>query len=205
MLIELLGLSGVKIQTNDTIILLSPPGEKSELKTLRAKADIVVLGNPQDKIDIDPREEKIFEINEPGEYESSGVFLYSVANPPRGECISLLTSLTVGGTTIAHLGSLNQELTQKQLELFEGSDILIIPVGGKDVLDAKKAEALVEKIEPRIVIPMHVALSGLKTKYDDVSKFLKEIGAKTAEPQEKLKITKKDLPQETMEVVCLKP
>ena len=165
----------------------------------------MILGNPQDKTNIEAREGKIFEINEPGEYESSGIFLYSVANPQHGECVSLLTSLTVGHTTIAHLGSLNQELEQVQFELFEGSDILIIPVGGHGVLDAKKAVALVEKIEPRIVIPMHAALSGLKTKYDDIEKFIKEIGAKTGEPQEKLKITKKDLPQETMEVVYLKP
>jgi len=205
MFIELLGLSGVKIQTNNTTILLSPHGEKSELKASRMKADIVVFSNNQDKTNIDPREEKLFKITKPGEYESSGVFLYCASNPPKGECKSILTSITLEGISIAHLSNLDNDLTQEQIELFEGSDILIIPVGGNKVIDAKHAATIVEKIEPRIVIPMHFAQKGLKTKYDEVQKFLKEVGAKTIEPQEKLKITKKDLPQETMDTIYLKP
>jgi hypothetical protein len=205
MFIELLGLSGVKIQTNNTTIILSPADEKSELKSSRMKADIVVLSKSQDKVNIEPREEKLFKIVRPGEYESSGVFLYCTANPPKGENKSILTSITVEGVSIAHLGGIDKELTQEQIELFEGSDILIIPVGGNSVIDAKLAATIVEKIEPRIVIPMHFAQKGLKTKYDDIQKFLKEVGAKTSEPQNKLKITKKDLPQETLEYIYLEP
>jgi len=202
--IELLGLSGVKIQSSETVVLLSPPSEKSELKSSRMKADIVVLGKPSDKINVDPRAEKLFIIENSGEYESSGVFIYSIANPAKGEINSLLTSITMEGITIAHLGSLNSELTEAQIDLFEGADILMIPVGGNDVLDEKRANDIVAKLEPRIVIPMHFAQKGIKTKYNDVANFLKEVGSQV-KAEEKFKITKKDLPQETMEVVYLSP
>ena len=204
MFIELLGLSGVKIQTNNTIILLAPPSKKSEIKSSRMKADIVVLENPKDSVSVEPKEEKLFTIDAPGEYESSGIFVYCVAQPKKGEPKSLLSSITVEGVSIAHLAALSGSLDDSQIELFEGTDIVLIPVGGSGVLDAKQAKELIEKIEPRIVIPMHFEQHGLKTKYDDVEKFWKVIGS-APQPQEKIKITKKDLPQETMEIMYLKP
>lgn len=204
MFIELLGLSGVKIQTNDTTILLSPPSEQSELKTSRVKADIVVLGNPADKINVVPSQENqtLFTIERPGEYEARGIFFYCLHNPTAGEIASLLTSATIEGIVVTHLGGLNRALTAAELELFDGTDVLILPAGGNGVLGPKEASELVNQLEPRLVIPMHTARPGLKTKYKNVTDFLKEVGSRAA-PQEKVKITKKDLPQEDMQIINL--
>lgn len=202
--IELLGLSGVRIQSGDKTILLSPPAQDGELKASRMKAEVAVLGRPDDKINVEPTAEKLFVIAGAGEYESAGVFFYCLSNQVKDNIKSLLTSLTIEDMEIAHLGSLGRDLTEKELETFEGTDILLIPVGGNDVLDTKKASQLVAEIEPRIVIPMHFNQKGLKTKYDDVTKFLKEMGAKE-EAQARLKINKKDLPQEGMKVIYLQP
>jgi len=202
MYIELLGLSGVRIQSDRATILLSPPSKTSELRSSRMKADIVVLGNTGDEINVDPAHENLFVVDQPGEYESSGVFFYCLGNPPSGETTSLLTSITVEGVTVTHLGGLNKELNNAAIELFEGTDVLIIPVGGKDVLSAKQASELINTIEPRIVIPMHFARPGLKTNYETADAFFKEFGSK-AEKQDKAKITKKDLPQDTMQTFYL--
>ena len=204
MFIELLGMSGAKIQSNDTTILLAPPSEQSELKASRFKADVVVLGNPKDEVNIAPNQENeaIFTIASPGEYESRGVFFYCLANPAQGETVSLLTSATIEGVVVTHLGGLNRALTATELELFDGTDVLILPAGGNGVLGPKEASDIINQLEPRVVIPMHTARPGLKTKYRDVADFLKEIGSKAA-PQEKIKITKKDLPQEDMQIINL--
>ena len=50
---------------------------------------------------------------------------------------------------------------------------------------------------------MHYKVPGLKIDIDGVDKFIKEIGLKPTE-EEKLKISKKDLPQEDMELVVMK-
>lgn len=202
MIIELLGLSGVKIQTNNSVVLLSPASENSELKASRLKADCVVLGSPEDKINIEPKEEKLFLIDSAGEYETNGIFVYCVSNPAKGKSESLMSLIKAEGISVAHLCSLGRELSKEAMELFEGADILLIPVGGKDVLDAKRAKAIVDQIEPRIVIPMHFSQTGLKTSYDDPEKFFKEIGA-NPQKQDKAKISKKDLPQETMEALYI--
>ena len=85
-----------------------------------------------------------------------------------------------------------------------GTDILLIPVGGTYTINAKTAVEIVSQIEPRIIIPMHYALPGLKVKLDGVDKFIKEMGLKPTY-EDKLKITKKELPQEDVELVILKP
>jgi len=153
---------------------------------------------------VEPRAEKLFTVQAPGEFEVGGIFMYCLSNPPTGQPHSLLSRITVEGVTIAHLGGLAHQLTNNQLELFEGVDVLMIPVGGKDVLDAKAAKDIVEKIEPRVVIPMHFAQKELKTAYDDASKFFKEMGASPT-AQERVKILKKDLPTDTLDMLYLKP
>ena len=50
---------------------------------------------------------------------------------------------------------------------------------------------------------MHYKIDGLKYDIDAVDKFVKEIGVAPSY-EEKLKISKKDLPQEDMELVILK-
>lgn len=204
MIIELLGASGAKIQSGDAIILLAPPSVTGDLRAACFKADMVVLGNASDEVNVGPRTEKLFTISAPGEYEVSGLFVYCLSNPPTGQTVSLLSRITVEGVTVAHLGSLAQPLADSQLELFEGADVLLVPVGDKDVLDAKAAKDLVERLEPRAVIPMHFAQKELKTPYDNVSKFFKEMGA-SPEPLERAKILKKDLPMDTMDVLYVTP
>ena len=100
------------------------------------------------------------------------------------------------------MGDLGQILDAKQLEELEGTDILLIPVGGTYNLNAKQAVEVISQIEPRIVIPMHYKVEGLKLDIDGVDKFVKELGL-APRYEEKLKISKRDLPQEETELVIL--
>lgn len=60
-----------------------------------------------------------------------------------------------GDHRIVHLGALNCELTDEQLEAFKGADVLFIPIGGKYTLDENQAAELALRIEPEFIIPMH--------------------------------------------------
>jgi len=80
----------------------------------------------------------------------------------------------------------------------------VIPVGGNYTIDAKKATEIISAIEPRIVIPMHYQIPGLKSKLDSVEAFVKESGL-PSEKMDKFKISKKDLPVEETKVVILNP
>ncbi len=59
------------------------------------------------------------------------------------------------GLRVAHLGDLGCALEPEQLEALTGLDALMVPVGGFYTIDAKQAKALVDRLRPRVTIPMH--------------------------------------------------
>ena len=56
---------------------------------------------------------------------------------------------------VIHMGDLGCELTEEQIAALANPDVLLIPVGGFYTIDAKQAKAIVDQLNPRIVIPMH--------------------------------------------------
>jgi L-ascorbate metabolism protein UlaG (beta-lactamase superfamily) len=153
-----------------------------------------------------------FVISGPGEYEVGNIFIYGIGSfhddsegQDRGA--NTMYRFEIDGMSISHLGDLGHIPSAEQLEKLEGTDILLIPVGGTYTIDGKQANQIITRIEPRIVIPMHYQIPGLKTsnKIDDLSVFCKEIGICPKEELPKYKISKKDLPQQDLQVVLLQP
>lgn len=148
-------------------------------------------------------------ISGPGEYEVkgatvSGVGVYhdSSSGSERGR--NTIYHLLIDGINIVHLGDLGHLLTEEQLSEFEQTDILLVPVGGVYTIDGEIAAKVVAQFEPKIVIPMHYKISGLKFELEDSQKFLKEMGAEGMEPVSKMTITKDKLPEETTVVLLSK-
>lgn len=204
MYINWYGVNCFKLQSEKNTLLIDPfDPKKTGLKLNAPKADIVALTDPEtDSKEVKPANEKLFKISSPGEYEVGGIFIYAIALK---DSKNLVYHIETEQICLGHLGNLSRALSEKELEQLNGIDILLIPVGGHNVLDAKKATDLISQIEPRIVIPMHYALPGLKEKIDSADKFCQEIGSCEKEKLDKLKITKKDLPAEETKFYILKP
>lgn len=60
-----------------------------------------------------------------------------------------------GTFRIAHLGDLGCELTDSEVEQLRNLDLLLVPVGGCYTIDARQAKHLVERLCPRLVVPIH--------------------------------------------------
>jgi L-ascorbate metabolism protein UlaG (beta-lactamase superfamily) len=60
-----------------------------------------------------------------------------------------------GQMCIAHLGHLHHELTPEHLRKLGQIDVLLVPVDGSYTLDQAGMMNVIEKIGPRIVVPMH--------------------------------------------------
>ena len=56
---------------------------------------------------------------------------------------------------IAHLGHLHHELTAEHLRRLGQIDVLLVPVDGSYTLDQAGMMNVIEKIGPRVVVPMH--------------------------------------------------
>jgi L-ascorbate metabolism protein UlaG (beta-lactamase superfamily) len=202
MTISWYGLSSFKITGKEITIITDPFGSSSGLSPVRGGADVVISSNP--KVDTCNNFASItgnpFIVTGPGEYDIKEVF---VIGAQAGE--STIYSIEVEGIRIAFLGHFNQkELTDEQKESLEGADIVLVPVGGKDVLDFETAAKIATKLEPFYVIPHSYKIPGLSLNLDKLDKFLQEMGSKSSE-QDKLTLKKKDLVGDTTSLMILSP
>lgn len=135
-------------------------------------------------------------IEGPGEYGIADFDIHGVAaqrhlDSEADPKIATIYRIEAGDFRVALLGNIYEKLNEEELEEIGIVDILIIPVGGNGyTLDATGAAAIARQIEPKIVIPIHYADSGIKYEVpqDDFEIFAKELGGAVEEtPKLKLK------------------
>lgn len=203
------GQSCFKIKCKDVDILIDPYHESTGLKLSKTKTDLVLVTHGHEdhnNIGIATGDPVI--INGPGEYEVRDVFIYgkqAYHDDNNGKDRGVITMYLIeeDGLKLAHLGDIGQKrLTDDQLEFLDDVDILLLPVGGKYTINAQEASEILSEVEPRIVVPMHYKMPGLKMDLDSVDNFVKEIGL-NPEKMDELKVTRDSLPSEDLKLVIL--
>lgn len=119
----------------------------------------------------------------------------------RGE--NTIFCFTLDEIKVAHLGDLGHIPNEEQIKQIGRVDLLLIPVGGVYTIDPAQATKTVEKIQPKIVIPMHYKTARCGFPLAPVEEFTKGKIVKTFQTSE-LQINKKDLP-ENLEIIVLMP
>lgn len=98
--------------------------------------------------------------------------------------IATIYRVEISDVRIAIVGNIYEKLSDEQLEELGVIDVLVIPVGGNGyTLDATGAVSLVQKIDPKVVIPVHYDDKALKYEVpqDNLESFVKELGAPVEE------------------------
>lgn len=206
MQIQYFGLSSFKITTKLATVITDPFDKKSGLVPPRGSADILILAEKTNElysaksgISGEP-----FLVEDPGEYDVKGV---TVAGIPLKQGDSYVTVYLVESedVKILNLGHIKEfNITEKELEELGQIDILILPVGGGEVMDASSAAKAVNEVEPKFVIPSYYQIPGLSIGAEKLEKFIKEMGGKS-ETMDKLTVKKKDLAFEEIKIVVLEP
>jgi L-ascorbate metabolism protein UlaG (beta-lactamase superfamily) len=200
-----------KIDSEEVVVVTAPFGKEVGLFPPKIKADIILI-NKQDpeynfleKVQGNIDENPLI-IERPGEYERKKVFVTGIdsfVTTKKGEKVrSIVYKIVMDRVSVAHLGGLAGPLSEEEIELLGDVDVLLLPVGGNGRLDAAMAGEIVRQIEPRIVVPMEYAISGVTMTLDTEQKFVKEMGLK-AESMPKLKLARKDLPEDAMHLYLL--
>lgn len=110
---------------------------------------------------------------------------------------NLIMKLEAEGLSLVHLGDQGDDLTDEQLQQIGRVDVLMIPVGGFYTIDAPMAKKIVDRLQPRVVIPMHYKTAvNADWPIEDEKAFLRLMGKADAAPQPILRITKGDLSQQ---------
>ncbi len=205
------GYSSIRIETKqgeESCMLMTDPYQNEAAMRLPrvAEPEILLLSNQDQKLfNVEGVAGKPFIVSEPGEYEVGGVFVYGVQDPlaDEGKKRPILFRIEAEDMVVAFLGNLKRPLTNDEIDGLGNVDILILPVGGGDVFDAKTATKVMSQIEPRIVVPVHYQIPGIKTDLGTVDQFCNALGVCKRENVNKLKITKKDLPAEDVMVMVV--
>jgi len=211
MVITWYGQSCFKIQSGDLVIAIDPFSKDIGLTPPRFRADIALITHDHaDHNNLASLSGEPFAITGPGEYETKGVYIRGIPtfhDNARGDIRGLNTMYLIDmeHIRVVHMGDFGEDaLREETSEIMGTVDILLIPVGGHYTIDAEQAARMVKDMEPRYVIPMHYKLPYLKAALADRDEFLKEMGARSAEVQEKFTIKKKDIiAEEKTEVVVL--
>jgi L-ascorbate metabolism protein UlaG (beta-lactamase superfamily) len=204
------GLSCVRIEAShgdlEAVLVTDPYGSETGLRFPRTlKPDVVALTHQDRKqFPLDGFEGELFIIDNPGEYEVNGIFAYAIPVRMADEQHPhhLMYRFEVEGMSVGFLGNLRRPLTDEEFEKLGSIDILLLPVGGGDLITAKQAVEIIKTVEPRLVVPLAYHVEGLKKELGTADAFCKELVCKRHDAN-KLKISKKDLPAEDLVVTVL--
>jgi L-ascorbate metabolism protein UlaG (beta-lactamase superfamily) len=215
--IKYLGHSSFRFKTGAVAIVTDPFNPTMVgLPFPKTQADIVTISHHHEdhdfveKIEGTEKRPQPLVFDAPGEYEASDVGVVgtstyhdNVEGKERGK--NTIFVFQIEGLLIAHLGDLGHDLSEKQIEDLGPVDILIIPVGGTFTIDADRAAKLTHAIGPSIVIPMHFKQPGMSAQFDVLAtaeEFVEKVEIENVTREDKLKVTKDSLPEDT-EVVVL--
>lgn len=209
--IQYLGHSCFRIRGRDGIVLCDPFDRSVGRELGRPTAHIVTVSHKHpDHMNVDavkPMREELFVIDGPGEYEYSGVLISGVRtfhDKQKGAELGRNTVYVIhlDDVVFCHLGDLGHELTTHQIDEIGNVDVLFVPVGGGETIGPSEAVNVISQIEPRVVIPMHYAMSGQRSfdgELAPLEKFTHEVGLKEIVAVDKLTVTPSTLPAESEE------
>jgi len=198
-----LGHSCFRIKGNQAVIITDPFPPDLGYSLGKQTADIVTVSHQHPShsyvkgIGGEPRL-----IKGPGEYEISNVLVIGIATfhdsvkgQSRGKNTVYL--MEIDGVAVCHLGDIGHVLNDEQVEEMGNVDVLLLPVGGVNTINAAMAAEVIRKLEPKAVIPMHYKTPALKRELDPVEDFLREMGMGQVEPRPRLSFSKSNLPLNT--------
>ncbi len=194
-----------KVTFGSTTIAFDPPAKSSKLESVKFGADAAFISvrhpdfNGRDQVSLGTKQ--AFVVDGPGEYEIGDVTArgFGVETTYDGKPrFNTIYQVKLEDINMVFLGALGEpEIDPKVLGELGDIDILFVPIGGGDVLEVPGAAKLATKLEAKLIIPMHYDKKSLEA-------FLKEEGADSVKPIDKLTIKKKEVSAMEGEVVVLK-
>ncbi len=205
MVISYHGGQSFKVSFGDTTLAFNPASKTSKLADAAkygADAAFVTLWhkdfNGVDQVAHGAKQP--FVADTPGEYEIGSVVArgFGVKTTyDKEEVFNTIFQVRLEEMNMVFLGAISDpEIDPKILGELGDIDILFVPIGGGDVLEVPQAAKLANKLEAKLVIPMHYDDAALKT-------FLKEESKDGLKPLDKLTIKRKDVSAMEGEVVIL--
>jgi L-ascorbate metabolism protein UlaG (beta-lactamase superfamily) len=193
-----------EIRNNITIVTDPHDGKSIGLKPPAARAQIVLMSH--DHFDhncarlVSAPDAKLF--SSPILTKELGVELHGIESyhdnamgAKRG--LNTVFRFVLNNIAFCHLGDLGHILSDDTIRRLKPIDILFIPVGNVFTIGPADAKKLVEKMQPKVIIPMHYRVAGLSLSIKPVDAFLQLMPPPaTINVGNEIIFEKEDLPEE---------
>ena len=83
-----------------------------------------------------------------------------------------IISFQAEGLRVAFLGDLGHPLSDSEAAPIRGTDVLLVPAGGRPTIDLDDVPELIRQLEPRWVLPMHYLTPRINLKLRPVEEFV---------------------------------
>ncbi|OHA09200.1 MAG: hypothetical protein A3B37_01515 [Candidatus Sungbacteria bacterium RIFCSPLOWO2_01_FULL_59_16] len=204
------GQSCFKVDTREVTLAIDPFSKDIGLTPPRFRADLVLVTHQHpDHANAAAIAGNPAVIAGPGEYEVKGIAIRGIptfhdSRGGRERGPNTAFRIEAEGIALVHLGDFGEsELREETAEALGNVDVLLVPVGGTYTVDGETAARLVHRVEPKIAIPMHYRLPGIRVKLEPAEDFLRAMGARTVTPVEKISLKRRDLPEKQTQIVVL--
>ena len=203
------GLSCFRLTERGKATVMTDPFDHEQVgySVLKSRADIVTVSHDAPGHNFVKGVKGINQvIDGPGEFEIGDVFITAIRTSAKKRSSqeappNTLYVFDYDGMTVAHLGDLNRNLTQSEVDALGTVNVALVPVGGGGGLTAAQAAEVISMLDPAIVIPMHYKTRETNLKLDPLNRFISEMGLGEVKPVPSLKVTSSSLPEETQIVV----
>ncbi|MFH1622785.1 MAG: MBL fold metallo-hydrolase [Candidatus Omnitrophota bacterium] len=185
MIIEWLGHAAFLMTSKKDIKIVTDPYQSGSYAgavsydPIKLAPDIVTISHSHpDHSYIDSLAGKPEVINKEGRFNIKGVSIKGITTyhdeqkgNARGNNVIFL--FNIDDINIVHLGDLGHQMDEELTKELYGIDVLLVPVGGVFTINAKQAQALINRVNPKITIPMHFKTEKLGFGIDSVESFLR--------------------------------
>jgi L-ascorbate metabolism protein UlaG (beta-lactamase superfamily) len=216
MKIKFLGHAAFLITTADGTKIVTDPYEPGGFGgaigygPLQEPADIVVISHDHadhNYVEMVPGHPVV--IKDLGEETRRGVTFRSLAtyhDPSHGaeRGRNIVRVIQADDITLCHLGDLGEQVSAEDATCLGPIDVLMVPVGGTFTVDSKAATLIVNRLRPRIAIPMHFKTAKVGFDLAMVDEFLSDKQRVRRVDGSEIEITRDSLPEPT-EIVVLQP
>ncbi len=172
MKIKWLGHSCFKIEEDGYSLVLDPYKKSAMLRldTMHAEANEVLTSHEHEDHNF-VQAVDIVKTDKKSPFVIKRLATYHDEHKGKKRGSNYITIIQAGKLKVAHLGDLGCELTETEIKELKNLDALMLPIGGFFTIGPKEAKVICDKLEPKVIIPMHykgkkagpLMLSKLKT------------------------------------------
>lgn len=120
----------------------------------------------------------------------------------RGE--NTIFCFTLDGLRVCHLGDLGHVPTEQEAQQIGPVDLLLMPIGGVYTINPSQATQTAQKLNPRVIIPVHFKTPRCGFPVAKVEEYTKGKSSVKALKSSELEMKKEALPKAT-EIIVLEP